>query len=156
MFAAAAAAHHATGAVIAVHLEGGTHPVAVLEELSGRHGVPADRIILGHLNRFPDFGPHHEAAEAGAFLGFDGPSRGNHPTDWRLFGCLRALVEAGHTARVLLGGDTTTTSARVGGPGMPFVLTGIGARVRREFGDDVAEAFLRHNPARAFTTAWRA
>jgi 5-phospho-D-xylono-1,4-lactonase len=158
VFAAAAAAHHATGALIAVHLEGGSHPIRVLEELAGRYGVPADRIVLGHLNRFPDSGLHREAAEAGAFLGFDGPSRANHATDWRLFDSLRALVESGHAHRILIGGDTTTAAARSatgGGPGMPFVLTGIRARVRRDFGDEVAEAFFRGNPARAFATVWR-
>lgn len=149
-FEAAVAAHQATGATIAVHLEGGTHPLGVLTALEG---VPASSIILGHLNRFPDLGPHREAAEAGAFLGFDGPSRGNHATDWRLFDCLAALVEAGHAGRILLGGDTTSAAARAssgGGPGIPFLLTDVRARVVRDFGADVADAFFQRNPARAF------
>ncbi|MEY9856805.1 putative metal-dependent phosphotriesterase family hydrolase [Catenulispora sp. GAS73] len=154
-FEAAAAAHHATGSTIAVHLEGGTHPLGVLKALDG---VPASSIILGHLNRFPDLGPHREAAEAGAFLGFDGPSRANHATDWRLFDCLAALVEAGHADRVLLGGDTTTAAARAasgGGPGIPYLLTDVRARVLRDFGPDVAEAVFGRNPARAFDADWR-
>ncbi|NUR60523.1 MAG: phosphotriesterase [Catenulispora sp.] len=159
VFAAAAAAHHATGAPIAVHLEGGTHPLGVLAELHGRHSVPAGSIILGHLNRFPDPAPHRAAAEAGAWLGFDGPSRANHPTDWRLFELLHTLAEAGHADRVLLGGDTTSAAARAstgGGPGIPFLLTGIRARVISELGDDVADAFFRRNPARAFDAQWQA
>jgi phosphotriesterase-related protein len=158
VFEAAAAAHHATGATIAVHLEGGTHPLGVLDELHGKHGVPASSIILGHLNRFPDTAPHREAAEAGVWLGFDGPSRGNHATDWRLFDLLAALVAAGHGGQILLGGDTTTAAARAstgGGPGIPFLLTGIRARVIRELGTDVADAFFRRNPARAFDAEWR-
>ncbi|NUR28332.1 MAG: phosphotriesterase [Catenulispora sp.] len=158
VFEAAAAAHHATGATIAVHLEGGTHPLGVLGELHDRHGVPASSIILGHLNRFPDPGPHREAAEAGAWLGFDGPSRGNHATDWRLFDLLSGLVGAGHADRVLLGGDTTSAAARAstgGGPGIPFLLTGIRARVLREFGTQAADAFFVQNPARAFDVDWR-
>lgn len=154
-FEAAAAAHHATGSTIAVHLEGGTHPLGVLKSLDG---VPASSVILGHLNRFPDLGPHREAAEAGAFLGFDGPSRANHATDWRLFDCLAALVEAGHADRILLGGDTTSAAGRAssgGGPGIPFLLTDIRARVLRDFGPDVADAFFRRNPARAFDAGWR-
>lgn len=150
VFDAAVAAHQASGATIAVHLEGGTHPIGALEALDG---VPASSVILGHLNRFPDLGPHREAAEAGAFLGFDGPSRAHHAGDWRLFDCLAALVEAGHAGQVLLGGDTTTAAARAssgGGPGMPFLLTDIRARVIRVFGTDVADAFFRRNPARAF------
>ncbi|WP_194916484.1 phosphotriesterase family protein [Catenulispora rubra] len=154
-FEAAATAYHATGSTIAVHLEGGTHPLGVLRELDR---VPASSVILGHLNRFPDLGPHREAAEAGAFLGFDGPSRANHATDWRLFDCLAALAEAGHADRVLLGGDTTSAAARAaggGGPGIPHLLTDIRARVLRDFGPDVADAFFRGNPARAFDADWR-
>ena len=156
-FEAAATAHHATGSTIAVHLEGGTHPLGVLAALDGV-GVPASSVILGHLNRFPDLGPHREAAQAGAFLGFDGPSRGNHATDWRLFDCLAALIEAGHTEQILLGGDTTSAAARGssgGGPGIPFLLTDIRARVRRAFGPDVDDAVFRRNPARAFDADWR-
>jgi predicted metal-dependent phosphotriesterase family hydrolase len=154
-FEAAAAAHHATGSTIAVHLEGGTNPLGVLKALDS---VPAPSIILGHLNRFPDLGPHREAAEAGAFLGFDGPSRANHATDWRLFDCLATLVEAGHADHILLGGDTTSTAARAssgGGPGIPYLLTDIRARVLRDFGPDVADALFRRNPARAFDADWR-
>jgi phosphotriesterase-related protein len=156
VFKAAAAAHQATGAAIAVHLEGGTHPLGVLAALDG---VPASSVILGHLNRFPDLGPHREAAEAGAFLGFDGPSRAHHATDWRLFGCLAALVEAGHADRILLGGDTTTAAARAsscGSPGVPYLLTDIRARIVRDFGAGAAEAIFVRNPARAFDAAWRA
>ena len=127
-------------------------------ELAGKHRVPAASIILGHLNRFPDPAPHREAAATGAWLGFDGPSRAHHATDWRLFDLLTALVEAGHADRVLLGGDTTSAAARAasgGGPGMPFLLTDIRARAVRDFGADVAEAFFRRNPARAFDVEWR-
>jgi phosphotriesterase-related protein len=158
VFEAAAAAHHATGSTIAIHLEGGTHPLGVLAALHDRLGVPADSIILGHLNRFPDPAPHREAADAGAFLGFDGPSRANHATDWRLFDLLGALVEAGHADRILLGGDTTSAAARAssgGGPGIPHLLTDIRARVVRDFGQDVADAIFVRNPARAFDADWR-
>lgn len=158
VFEAAAAAHHATGSAIAVHLEGGTHPLGVLRTLHDRLGVPAGSVILGHLNRFPDPGPHREAAEAGAFLGFDGPSRANHATDWRLFDLLGSLVGSGHADHVLLGGDTTSAAARAasgGGPGIPFLLIDIRARVQRDFGPEVADAFFRRNPARAFDADWR-
>ncbi|MEY9891262.1 putative metal-dependent phosphotriesterase family hydrolase [Catenulispora sp. MAP5-51] len=158
VFEAAAAAHHATGSTIAVHLEGGTHPLGVLATLHDRLGVPAGSVILGHLNRFPDPGPHREAAEAAAFLGFDGPSRANHATDWRLFDLLDSLVGTGHAGQVLLGGDTTSAAARAssgGGPGIPFLLTDIRARVLRDFGPDVADAVFRRNPARAFDAEWR-
>ncbi|GAB3957822.1 phosphotriesterase [Actinoallomurus acanthiterrae] len=158
VLAAAARAHHATGAPIGVHHELGTASLDVLDVLCGRHGVPPERVILGHLNRFPDPRVHAEAGEAGAFLALDGPSRANHATDWRLFDLLAALVEAGHADRLLLGGDTTTAAARAstgGGPGIPYLLRVMRPRIVRDLGEDVAEKIFVANPARAFAVDWR-
>ncbi|RKN44960.1 phosphotriesterase [Streptomyces hoynatensis] len=159
VFSAAAEAHHATGAPIGVHLEGGTAALAVLDALCGGHGVPPGSVILGHLNRAPDSATHRRAAEAGAYLAFDGPSRAHHATDWRLPECLRALVEAGCAERVLIGGDTTTAAARAatgGGPGMPHLPAGLREGIERELGAEAVELFYRRNPARAFAASWRA
>ncbi|MEV6344241.1 hypothetical protein [Actinoplanes sp. NPDC051851] len=148
---AAAEAHHATGAPIGVHLEGGTGALDVLDLLCGSRGVPPGSVILGHLHRFPDAAIHRRAAEAGAYLAFDGPSRAHHATDWRLLGSIAALAEAGHADRILLGGDTVTTAARSGadGPGMPFLAGGLRERVESELGAAVARAVFVANPARA-------
>ena len=155
---AAAQAHHATGAPIGVHLEHGTAALNVLDLLCGELRVPASSIILGHLNRSPDSGVHREAAETGAFLAFDGPSRANHATDWRLLDVLRALAEAGHADQLLLGGDTTTAAARAatgGGPGMPFLLRRLRPRLERELGHAAAVKIFVDNAARAFAVEWR-
>ncbi|MGW0856617.1 phosphotriesterase family protein [Streptomyces sp. NPDC002690] len=156
--AAAAGAHHATGAPVGVHLEGGTAALDTLDFLCAVHGVPAHRVILGHLLRYPDPAVHLRAAEAGAFLAFDGPSRAHHAGDWRLYECVTTLVGAGYTDRVLLGGDTVTASARAtaDGPGMRHLLDGIRGRIAREAGADVAHAMFVSNPARAFAAHWRA
>ncbi|WP_182899287.1 phosphotriesterase [Microbispora sp. H10830] len=157
VMAAAAEAHHATDAPIGVHLEAGTAAMDVLDLLCRTHGVPPRRVILGHLHRFPDTRVHREAAEAGAFLAFDGPSRAHHAGDWRLLDCLEALAGAGHTHQILLGGDTVTAAARSGadGPGMPFLLGGLRPRIERELGPRVASAIFVENPARAFAAGWR-
>ncbi len=157
VMAAAADAHHATGAPIGVHLESGTAALEVLDLLSGTHAVPPHRVILGHLHRFPDPRIHRRAAEAGAFLQFDGPSRPHHPTDWRLLRSLAYLVDAGHGNQVLLGADTVTAAARsrADGPGMPFLLSGLRPRIEHELGADVADAIFLRNPARAFAVGWR-
>ncbi|MBD0710487.1 MULTISPECIES: phosphotriesterase [unclassified Streptomyces] len=157
VMAAAAEAHHLTDAPIGVHLEAGSAALDVLDFLCGTHGVAPHRVILGHLHRFPDAAVHRQAAEAGAWLAFDGPSRAHHATDWRLLDCLTALVDAGHTRRILLGGDTVTASARstADGPGMPFLAGTLRARIGRELGPDVAAAFFTGNPARAFAARWR-
>jgi predicted metal-dependent phosphotriesterase family hydrolase len=142
---AAAEAHHATGAPIGIHHELGTAAPDTVALLIDSLGVPPGKVILGHLNRQPDPVVHLELARSGAFLAFDGPSRANHPMDWRLQDCLQALADAGHADQVLLGGDTTTAAAR-GGPGMAFLLRVIWPRL----GAELAERIFITNPARAF------
>jgi 5-phospho-D-xylono-1,4-lactonase len=155
---AAAEAHHATGAPIAVHLELGTAALEVLELLCGERDVPPASVILGHLNRSPDQRMHRDVANAGAFIAFDGPSRANHATDWRLLDSIIALAEAGHADQLLLGVDTTTARARAAtgeGPGMPFLLEGLRPRIEREHSEALAKKILVENPARAFAADWR-
>jgi 5-phospho-D-xylono-1,4-lactonase len=149
---AAAEAHHATGAPIAVHHELGTAVLDVLDLLCGELGVAPDRVLLGHLNRSPDFVVHREAAESGAYLAFDGPSRANHATDWRMPDAMAALADAGFGDRLLLGGDTTTAAARSvsGGPGMPYLLRRIRPRLEPALGKALVDRILVDNPGRAF------
>jgi predicted metal-dependent phosphotriesterase family hydrolase len=142
---AAAQAHHATGAPIGVHHELGTAAPDVAALLIGELKVAPEKVILGHLNRQPDADVQLELAQTGAFLAFDGPSRANHATDWRLFECLERLAAHGHADQVLIGGDTTTAAAR-GAPGMPFLLRTIAPRL----GDALTAKFFVNNPARAF------
>jgi len=153
---AAAEAHHATGAPIGVHHELGTAAADVAELLCGQLQVPSDKVILGHLNRLPDSYLQRQVAETGAFLAFDGPSRANHATDWRLHECLAELVRHGHEDQIVIGGDTTTASARSstgGGPGLPHLLRVLRPRPAAELGEQVAAKFFTVNPARAFSWA---
>ncbi|MFH8611639.1 phosphotriesterase [Streptomyces sp. NPDC018029] len=155
--ASAAEAHRATGAPIAVHLELGTGALDVLDLLCGEFAVPPHRVILGHLNRAPDLSVHLQAAETGAYLAFDGPSRSHHATDWRMPDAVRSLADAGFGDQLLLGGDTTTAAARSvdGGPGMPHLLRRVRPRLARAVGDELVERVLTVNPGRAFGVEWR-
>ncbi|MEU9480313.1 phosphotriesterase [Streptomyces sp. NPDC048191] len=154
---AAAEAHHATGAPIAVHLELGTGALDVLDLLCGELGVPGDRVILGHLNRCPDPVVQRQAASSGCWLAFDGPSRAHHATDWRMPEAVRALAEAGFGDRLLLGGDTVVAGARSvdGGPGMPYLLRGVRPRLEAELGAELVRRILAEHPGRAFAVDWR-
>ncbi|MFB6437683.1 phosphotriesterase [Streptomyces sp. NPDC056411] len=154
--AAAAEAQHTTGAAIGVHLELGTGALDVLDLLCGALGVAPDRVVLGHLNRSPDPVVHRMAAESGAYLAFDGPSRAHHATDWRLPDALAGLAGAGFGDRILLGGDTTTAGARAvnGGPGMPYLLGRHRRRLELALGEDLVTRILTANPARAFAARW--
>ncbi|MDH6432142.1 putative metal-dependent phosphotriesterase family hydrolase [Streptomyces sp. SAI-144] len=153
---AAAEAHHATGAPIAVHLELGTGALDVLDLLCGELGVPPRRVILGHLNRSPDFTVHRESAGSGCYLAFDGPSRAHHATDWRMPDAVRELADAGHGDRLLLGGDTTTAAARSvnGGPGMPYLLRRVRPRLTADLGEEQVRRILTDNPGRALAVEW--
>lgn len=154
---AAADAHHATDAPIAVHLEAGTGALDVLDLLCGELGVPPHRVILGHLNRSPDLVVHREAVASGCWLAFDGPSRAHHATDWRMPDAVLALAEAGFGHRLLLGGDTVVAGARSvdGGPGMPYLLRRIRPRLAPALGEELVERMLVDNPGLAFAADWR-
>ncbi|MFJ9265092.1 phosphotriesterase [Streptomyces bacillaris] len=144
--AAAAEAHRRTGAPIGVHLELGTGALDVLDLLCGELEVAPGRVLLGHLGRCPDVGVQREAGRAGAFLAFDGPSRANHATDWRLPDQLVALAEAGLGGQLLLGGDTTVPET----PGMPYLLRRVRPRLEEALGKELLDTVLTTNPARAF------
>ncbi|MEU1012424.1 phosphotriesterase [Streptomyces sp. NPDC005890] len=154
---AAAEAHHATGAPVAVHLELGTGGLDVLDLLCDELGVPGERVILGHLNRFPDPVLHRQAAASGCWLAFDGPSHDHHATDWRMPEAVRALAEAGFGDRLLLGGDTVVAGARSvdGGPGMPYLLRRVRQRLTDAVGTELVERILAEHPGRAFGADWR-
>jgi phosphotriesterase-related protein len=149
---AAATAHARTGVPVAIHLELGTAGDLVLAELGG-HGVPPASTVLGHVGRNPDDGALLDLAASGAFLCFDGPSRANHPTDWRTPALIELLSTHGHLDQILVGGDTTTAAARsvTSGPGMPGLLTHFRQPVIRRVGEDAWDAITVANPARALT-----
>ncbi|WP_426514274.1 phosphotriesterase family protein [Dactylosporangium sp. McL0621] len=149
---AAAAASTATGAPIAVHLEAGTASAEVLDFLD----VAPSKVILGHLERFPDVSTAVEAAARGAFVALDGPSRANAATDWRLRDLTTAIIEAGHADQLLFGGDTTTARARgsAEGPGPVWLLERLRPWLEHRFGTDIAEAVFVTNPSRAFAAEW--
>lgn len=130
----------------------GTGVLDVLDLLCGELGVAPERVVLGHLNCSPDFVVHRQAAESGAYLAFDGPSRANHATDWRMPDAMAALADAGFGERLLLGGDTTTAGARSvsGGPGMPYLLRRLRPRLELALGKELVDRILVDNPGRAF------
>jgi phosphotriesterase-related protein len=147
---AAATAHLLTGVPVAIHLELGSAGDLVLADL-GRNKVPSTSTVLGHVGRNPDDGYVLELAGSGAFLCFDGPSRANHPTDWRTPALIELLAARGHLHQVLVGGDTTTAAARsvTSGPGMPGLLHHFRHTITQRVGDDAWEAITVTNPARA-------
>jgi phosphotriesterase-related protein len=151
-FAAAAAAHAATGAPVCVHTEHGTMGLALLERL-GSLGVPPGSVVLAHVDRNPDVGEHAETAATGAWLQLDGPGRTKYWPDSTILALIADLAKRGHADRVLLGGDTGRRSmlrAYGGGPGMDYVFARFKPRLERELGSELSDRIFVANPARAF------
>lgn len=155
MFEAAAAAHEATGAPLTTHCEHGTHGVEQVAALN-RLGVPADAVSVGHVDKNPDPGYLAELAATGAFLLFSNPGRTKYGPDSLWLELLDGLAIQGHLHQLLVGGDMAPRSmwrAYGGGPGIGWLFSGFYARVRRELGDEAADAITVDNPRRALT--WR-
>ncbi|MDQ3777293.1 MAG: aryldialkylphosphatase [Actinomycetota bacterium] len=154
-FAAAAIAHGQAGAPVCVHTEHGTMGLALVERL-GRHGVPAERVILAHVDRNPDPAEHAETAATGAWLQLDGPGRTKYWPDSAILGLIADLAGRGYADRLLIGGDTGRRSmlrAFGGGPGMDYVFARFKPRLERELGQALSEQIFVANPARAFAFA---
>lgn len=154
---AVAAASVATGAPVLTHCEGGVGAVAQVELLTAA-GVPAEAIILSHVDKTQDLGYLRELAQCGAFVELDQSLRerakGFESITAR---AVVSLVEAGLEDRIVLGTDGARRSlwTSLGGePGLawlagtfPTVLAGLGVT------SDVLEKVLHGNAARAL--AWR-
>lgn len=152
---AAACAAASTGVPIAVHLERGTAALEVLDTLRG-FGHPANRVILGHLGRFPDLGYIRQALARGSYACFDAPSLANHATDWRTPSLLAELCVQGYASQLMVGADTTNSAAQPasgGAPGTRNLLRWAKNHFEPLLGRDELRKVLVENPTRALTIA---
>jgi phosphotriesterase-related protein len=152
VFGAAAFASAATGAPILTHCEdgmGGMEQLGLLTDL----GIDPGRVALSHTDKVDDPGYHRELLATGVNLVYDQGLRSPEVT-LRL---VAAMVEAGHSGRIMLGTDGARRSlwSMLGGePGLAWLLTGLVPELKRR-GVDEAElhAILVDNPARWLS--WR-
>nr|WP_246401788.1 hypothetical protein [Jiangella mangrovi] len=150
---AGAAAARRTGAPVAVHCEIGTMGPELLDLLAD-DGVPANRVLLAHLDRNPDPGLHAELAARGAYLLYDTVGRIKYRPDSVLLELIGRMVDGGYGDKVLLGTDVGRRSqlrAYGGGPGMAVLGETFVPRLRALAGDDATAAILRTNPWTALT-----
>lgn len=124
IFRAAADAHRRTGAPILTHCEAGTGALEQLR-LLGDEGVPAERVILGHLDKVVDLGYHRELAAAGATLQYDQSFRwGDRPNG--TLELMEGMLAEGFADRMVLGMDAARFRyyrAYGGTPGLAYLLT---------------------------------
>jgi predicted metal-dependent phosphotriesterase family hydrolase len=150
---AAAIAHKRTGSPIATHTEMGTMGLEQVEVLSS-FGVDPKHVVIGHMDRNPDFYVHRCVAETGAFLCYDTPGRVKYFPETTFLELLRKMVETGFGNQLLWGGDVARRSYFVsygGGPGLDYVPKSFVKRLRAEgFAEQVIEDLFVNNPAEAF------
>lgn len=148
---AAAAAHHVTGVPVAIHLEQGSGADLVLSALF-KDNVPAHSIVLGHLGRNSDRRYIKDAARSGAWLCLDGPSQAHPMAGDQLALHLEMLLEEGHATQLLLGADTTSSTARaaVSGRGPAGLISDTATQLSQKIGEPIMKRILINNPAEAW------
>lgn len=153
LFESAAIAHLVTGVPIATHTEHGTCGLEQIRLLQD-FGVPAEHVIICHMDRNPDLELHKELASAGCYLEYDNATRIKYHPDSLGINLIRGMVEAGYGDRLLLGTDFALRSywkAYGGGPGMAQLLSSFVPRLLREgIPPEAVDAMLKTNAQAAY------
>jgi predicted metal-dependent phosphotriesterase family hydrolase len=145
--------HQKTGLPVYVHTEA-TPPFEIIQRLLDA-GVPAQSILICHLDRNPDFWLHKKVANLGVFLEYDTPSRFKYQPECKVVELMRQMIDEGFGDRLCLGGDLARRSylpAYGGGPGYKYLLTVFTPRLLDEgFSEAEINAIWHENPARWLT-----
>lgn len=153
-FEVAAAVHLRTGVPVLTHTEHGHLALEQLEALMAL-GVPADAVLISHVDRNHDPGFHRELGAAGCYLVYDGPSRTKYHEPEQVADLIREAATAGADERVLLGMDLALRQYRAsygGSPGLAWLpSTFVDVLRRRGFSAREVERFGTTNPARALS-----
>jgi len=158
VFQAAIQAHHQTGAPISTHTEAGTYAMEQINLLRTGN-VPAEKIIIGHLDLKLDWDYHQEITATGVYMGFDQISKEKYYPDVDRIQFIRRLVQEGHGRQILLSGDWARKSYWPSygfgfGPGLTYILWRFVPWLLQEgVAKEAIQAMLVSNPARAFTWA---
>ena len=153
VFRAAAQAHYRTGAAISTHTEAGTMGLEQIALLFAE-GVPADRIIIGHVDRKLDWDYHVAMWQTGVTLSYDQISKEKYAPDSQRVEFILRAESAGFGQQIVLGGDLGRKSywpsyGTGGGPGLTYILWRFIPWLRSEgLSEDAIQDLLVHNPAR--------
>lgn len=122
-------------------------------------GLPADRVVCGHMDERLDPDYHGEILDLGANLAFDTFGSDlrfsglfTHPSDGERMRHVSAVLRAGHGDRILLGHDVFVKAHlhAFGGNGYDHLLARVGPALRTDFGltDDEIDQLMVKNPRR--------
>jgi predicted metal-dependent phosphotriesterase family hydrolase len=151
VFQAVGLAHQATGVPVSTHTEAGTFALEQARLLM-EAGVPAGRLLIGHLDRNLPRERYFAIAETGVYLGFDQIGKAKYWADAERVTLIEELISAGYVRQILLSGDTARKSAwhtyNTGVDGVAYLLLGF-VPLLREAGVSEADlhTILVENPA---------
>jgi len=136
-----------TGCAVNVHVEPrGLRGVEVVEILTGE-GMPADRVILSHMDEHLDREYHLAAARTGAILEYDTFGSEQYflegwkdPTDHERMQYVRMLVDEGYADQLVVSSDVwvKTCLRHYGGMGYDHVQKRVVPALERTYGVDGA------------------
>jgi phosphotriesterase-related protein len=153
-FEASAEASLTTGAPIMCHVESSEQAWELVRYYKSR-GVPAERIIICHLDRSLDEPDQHLLiAEEGVYLEYDTIGRFKYHDDEGEADLIVRMVNAGFSNRLLLGLDTTRARllAYQGEIGLTYLIRSFLPLLRqRGLSQADIDRFMIHNPTRAFS-----
>ena len=109
LWEAAAAASRDTGAALLAHTEAGAAAEQIVTRLLG-YGAAADRLVICHIDKRPDFGLHRELAQAGVLLEYDTFFRPKYDPERNVWPLLQRMVAAGLAGQVAIGTDLAGTA----------------------------------------------
>lgn len=143
-----------TGLVFHSHTSTGTMGMEILD-LVAEEGLELDRMILAHIDRFPDLWYHRKLLERGAYLIYDGPGKAKYYPDQLRVDLLKQLVADGFEDQIMLSNDMGRRSHHLvygGGPGFNFIKDKFIPRLIEEgLSEEVVHKFMYENPAKAYT-----
>lgn len=156
VFAAAAAAHNATGCPILTHCGEGTAALEQVETLVDR-GVSPGKIVLSHTDKIVDRGYHRAILETGACVEYDQTFRWKSGQDNGTLTLLEWMLEDGFGGQLMLGLDAARQgywTTYGGSPGMAFLLGDFSAAMAsRGIDAEARHRIFVTNPAAAYAFA---
>ena len=155
-----------TGAAILIHP--GFHPDALMHHLNDliEAGADPSRVIMGHLDTFPNMDVIKQIADTGAYLEYD--TFGSEdtvwgavadqpifiPTDVQRMQRIENLIEWGYESQIVIAQDVCFKhwATKYGGKGYAHILENIVPRMRkRGFSNENIDNILIENPKRILT-----
>src|SRR6266498_2241058 len=103
-------AHQATRAPVSTHTEAGTFAFEQAQLLI-QAGVPAERMLIGHLDRNLLRETYFAMANLGVYLGFDQIGKAKYWADSERVTVIKELISAGFVQQIMLSGDTARKSS---------------------------------------------